>query len=292
MGSAHASTRHFFTVDVEEYFQVTALESVVSRDEWHAMPSRVGASVDALLAALDRHAVKATFFVLGWLAEHRPEVVRSIADAGHEIASHGFRHERVTSLTPATFREDIRASRTVLEDLVGKPVLGYRAPSFSVVPGFEWAFDVLIEEGYRYDSSLFPIRRRGYGYPSAPRSVHVIHRSSGAILEFPLATTQLFNYKIPAAGGGYLRQLPFAIVRDAFRAASARGEPATFYIHPWEIDPDQPVLPVSPLTRVRHYRGLSATLARMETLLDEFAFGPISSYLCELDSAPMKHVVA
>jgi polysaccharide deacetylase family protein (PEP-CTERM system associated) len=292
MGSTHASTRHFFTVDVEEYFQVKALESVVSRDDWLAMPSRVAASIDALLATLDRHGVKGTFFVLGWLAEHRPDVVRSIADAGHEIASHGFGHERVTSLTPATFREDIRTSKSALEDLVGTPVWGYRAPSFSIVPGFEWAFDVLIEEGYRYDSSLFPIRRRGYGYPSAPRTAHVIRRSSGTLLEFPLATMKLFNYPIPAAGGGYLRQFPLGIIREAFRAASDRGEPATFYIHPWEIDPGQPVLPVSTLNRVRHYRGLSATLERVETLLREFAFGTISSYLSERDTPQLKRGVA
>jgi polysaccharide deacetylase family protein (PEP-CTERM system associated) len=292
MASAHTHTRHFFTVDVEEYFQVKALESVVSRDEWLSMPSRIAGSIDTLLATLDRHGTKGTFFVLGWLAEHRAGVIRSIADAGHEIASHGYRHERVTSLTPATFREDIRTSKTALEDLVGKPVQGYRAPSFSIVPGFEWAFDVLIEEGYRYDSSLFPIRRRGYGYPSAPRSPHVIRRPSGQLVEFPLATTTFLNYQIPAAGGGYLRQFPLGIIREAFRAASDRGQPATFYIHPWEIDPGQPVLPVSALNRVRHYRGLAATLGRIETLLNEFAFGTMSSYLCELDSPQMNRGVA
>lgn len=277
---------------MEEYFQVKALESVVSRDEWLAMPSRVAASIDALLATLDRHGVKGTFFVLGWLARHRPGVVRSIADAGHEIASHGFHHERVTALSPAAFREDISTSKRALEDLVGKPVWGYRAPSFSIVPGFEWAFDVLIEEGYRYDSSLFPISRRGYGYPSANRSPHVIRRASGTLVEFPLATTRLFSYQIPAAGGGYLRQFPLGIIRYAFREASDRGEPATFYIHPWEIDPGQPVLPVSTLNRVRHYRGLAMTMSRIETLLEEFAFGTISSYLCDLDRSQMNQGVA
>ena len=287
MPSAHAATTHFFTVDVEEYFQVKALESVVSRAEWLTRPSRVAHSIDALLSSLDRHGVSGTFFVLGWLAEHRPEVVRVIAEAGHEIASHGFRHERVTALKPETFREDVQSSKRALEDLIGKAVLGYRAPSFSIVPGLEWAFDVLIEEGYRYDSSLFPIRRRGYGYPSAPRAPHIIRRSSGTLAEFPLATTSIFNYPIPAAGGGYLRQFPLAVIRRAFREASVRGEPATFYIHPWEIDPEQPRLPVSALNRVRHYRGLSATLARIESLLDEFSFRTISSYLPELECSAM-----
>jgi polysaccharide deacetylase family protein (PEP-CTERM system associated) len=167
MPSAIPRTSHFFTVDVEEYFQVKALESAVSRDEWTSQPSRLARSIDDLLEKLDSHETKGTFFVLGWIAEHRPEVVLAIAAAGHEVASHGFWHERVTGLDSNSFREDVRSSKRVLEDLVGNEVLGYRAPNFSIVPGYEWAFDILVEEGYRYDSSLFPIRRRGYGYPHA-----------------------------------------------------------------------------------------------------------------------------
>jgi len=273
------STSHFFTVDVEEYFQVKALESAVSRSEWMSCPSRLGRSIDALLARLDRYSASGTFFVLGWIAEHRPEVVRNIAAAGHEIASHGFWHERVTALDRNAFREDVRTSKQTLEDLIGREVIGYRAPSFSIVPGCEWAFDVLIEEGYRYDSSLFPIRRRGYGYPASPRTPHVIQRPAGSLAEFPLATTSIFRYPVPAAGGGYLRQFPLSIIRRAFREASSRSEPATFYIHPWEIDPGQPRLPVSVLNRIRHYRGLDSTLDRIDTLLEEFAFATIASYL-------------
>src|SRR6476469_1267225 len=163
---------HFFTVDVEEYFQVKALESAVAREDWSSRPTRLAGSVDSLLELLDRRSVHGTFFVLGWVAKHRPEVVRAIAAAGHEIASHGFGHERVTELDNAGFREDVRSSTQALEELVGKKVIGYRAPSFSIIPGWEWAFDVLLEEGYRYDSSLFPIRRRGYGYPDSPRVPH------------------------------------------------------------------------------------------------------------------------
>jgi polysaccharide deacetylase family protein (PEP-CTERM system associated) len=287
MASSDSATTHFFTVDVEEYFQVKALESVVSPDEWLTRPSRVARSIDALLHCLDRHGVRGTFFVLGWLAKHRPETVRAISDAGHEVASHGYRHERVTSLQPESFRADLQSSKSALEDLIGKAVLGYRAPSFSIVPGCEWAFDVLIEEGYRYDSSLFPIRRRGYGYPSAPRAPHIIHRASGALAEFPLATTSFFNYPIPAAGGGYLRQFPLAVIRRAFREANARGESATFYIHPWEIDPGQPRLPVSAINRIRHYRGLGTALNRIESLLGEFSFGAISSCLSQLERSAM-----
>ena len=282
MESSTTATTHFFTVDVEEYFQVKALESVVSRSEWSVRASRVGASVDALLELLARHEVRGTFFVLGWLAKHRPQVVRAIADAGHEVASHGYAHERVTALTVRAFREDVRSSKHALEDLTGKPVLGYRAPSFSIIPGSEWAFDALIEENYRYDSSIFPIRRRGYGYPSAPRAPYVMRRATGTLAEFPLATTTLFRFPIPAAGGGYLRHFPLAVVQRAFREAGARGDRGTFYIHPWEIDPGQPRLPVSALNYLRHYRGLDTAVERIETLLGEFRFVSIASFLPQL----------
>jgi polysaccharide deacetylase family protein (PEP-CTERM system associated) len=273
------TTSHFFTVDVEEYFQVRALESAVSREEWISCPSRLAGSIDALLERLDGHNARGTFFVLGWIAKHRPEVVQAIAAAGHEIASHGFWHERVTSLDRQALREDVRSSKQALEDLIGVEVVGYRAPSFSIIPGWEWAFDVLVEEGYGYDSSLFPIRRRGYGYPNSPRTPHVIQRPAGRIAEFPLATTSFFRYPIPAAGGGYLRQFPLTLIRRAFREASERCEPATFYIHPWEIDPGQPRLPVSALNRLRHYRGLGNTMERIDLILEEFSFTTIASYL-------------
>jgi len=284
MPSEQSPTTHFFTVDVEEYFQVRALESVVRRDEWLSHPSRVAGSIDALLASLDRHHVRGTFFVLGWLAKHRPEVVRAIADAGHEVASHGFWHERVTTLRRDAFCEDIRSSKRALEDLIGLPVVGYRAPNFSIVPGCEWAFDVLLEEGFRYDSSLFPIRRPGYGYPAALPVPHLLPRPNGSLAEFPLATTSILSCRVPAAGGGYLRQFPYSLIRRAFQEASDRGEPATFYIHPWEIDPDQPRLDVSSLTRIRHYRGLDGALARIERLIAEFRFGAISDYLPHLEA--------
>ena len=279
MSESEAATEHFFTVDVEEYFQVNAFESVAPREEWPSHPSRVARSVDRLLEAMNRHGATGTFFVLGWIAKYRPEVVRRIVDAGHEIASHGYWHRRVTTLTPAEFRDDLRASKYALEDLAGAPVIGYRAPSFSIVPGYEWAFDVLLEEGFRYDSSIFPISRRGYGYPGAPRTPNVIRRSAGTLNEFPLATTEMMGLTVPAAGGGYLRQFPFSVIRRAFVEASARRTPATFYIHPWEIDPEQPRLPVSLITRLRHYRGLSQTLPRIKQLLSEFRFTSIGAAL-------------
>jgi polysaccharide deacetylase family protein (PEP-CTERM system associated) len=282
MQSIDRRVTHFFTVDVEEYFQVRALEPVVSRDEWLSRPSRVGNSIDELLTTLERHDARATFFVLGWIGQYHPEVVRAIAAAGHEIASHGFWHDRVTTLDPAAFRVDLRKSKQVLEDVCGTEVVGYRAPNFSIIPGYEWAFDVLIDEGFLYDSSLFPIRRPGYGYPGAPKGPHLIQRGSGSLAEFPMATTSILRYPVPAAGGGYLRHLPLAVTRRAFSEASRRGEPTTFYIHPWELDPGQPRLDVSLLTRFRHYRGLETTLSRIEALLDQFRFGTIASYLPRL----------
>ncbi|MGH7680045.1 MAG: XrtA system polysaccharide deacetylase [Gemmatimonadaceae bacterium] len=275
---APAGIRHFFTVDVEEYFQVSAFDQVVSRDDWARLPSRLEHNIPILLEDLDRAGAKGTFFTLGWVAKHRASVVREIQSAGHEIASHGYWHRRVNTISPDEFREDVRSSKRALEDLTGEQVRGYRAPSFSIIPGTEWAFDVLIEEGFQYDSSLFPIRRRGYGYPGAPKSPHVIRRGPGELTEFPLATTSLAGVTIPAAGGGYLRHFPFALIRRAFRDADARAVPSTFYIHPWEIDPDQPRLPVGAVTRLRHYRGLSAARGRIQRLLSEFRFTSIASY--------------
>jgi polysaccharide deacetylase family protein (PEP-CTERM system associated) len=270
-----SSISHYFTVDVEEYFQVNAFESKISRDDWDKWPTRLENNLPPLLDLLERYDARGTFFVLGWVAERMPALVRRIAAAGHEVASHGHWHRRIPTLTREQFRDDIRRSKHVLEDVTGQTVHGFRAPSFSILPGFEWAFDALLDEGYRYDSSLFPIRRRGYGYPSAPRAAHVLQRPNGRLAEFPLATRTFGRLALPAAGGGYLRQFPFGIVRGAFRAAAASGTPATFYIHPWEIDPDQPRVDVSLVTRIRHYRGLSSTLGRIQQLLTEFRFSPI-----------------
>lgn len=269
---ATGPTPHFFTVDLEEYFQANAMESVAPREAWPTLSSRVERNVETLLPLLERHGVKATFFVLGWVAKRHTRVVRRVAEAGHEIASHGWWHRRVTELTVSEFREDVRSSKEVLEDITGAAVTGFRAPSFSIVPGREWAFDVLLEEGYGYDSSLFPVRRPDYGYPSAPPIAHIIDRPSGRLMEFPLATTLWQGVRIPAAGGAYLRHFPYHIVRRAFREHTACNIPAVFYIHPWELDPDQPRLSVPMLTRVRHYGGLRHTATRLERLLSEFRF--------------------
>lgn len=271
--------RHIFTVDVEEYFQVGVFDEVVPRDRWEGMPSRIEANVDFLLDLLDRHSTIATFFTLGWIARRHPKVVQRIVSAGHEIASHGWWHRRVLTLSPDEFRQDVRDSRAILEDVSGSTVLGYRAPSFSITPGCEWAFDVLVEEGYRYDSSIFPIRRPGYGYPDAPPVPYLIKRPSGTLCELPLATTRIGRVRVPAAGGAYLRLLPYSVTRRAFREYDESGIPGTFYIHPWELDPDQPRLHATLQRRMRHYTGLSKTLPRLERLLTEFRFTSIARHL-------------
>jgi polysaccharide deacetylase family protein (PEP-CTERM system associated) len=267
---------HLFTVDVEDYFQVNGFERSVSRNDWDRFPSRVEQSTDLLLDLLDRKGMAGTFFTLGWVAKKAPDLVRRIAAAGHEIASHGWWHRKVTDLNADQFREEVRSSRAILEDLSGQRVSGFRAPSFSIVPGREWAFDILLEEGYRYDSSLFPIRRPGYGYPGANPDPHLITRPAGTLLELPPATTVFGGVRVPAGGGGYFRQLPYRLFHHAFHQSQARGISGMFYIHPWEVDVDQPRIPVPLVARMRHYGGLHRTLPRLEQMLGEFRFTSVA----------------
>ncbi|HEY6808156.1 MAG TPA: XrtA system polysaccharide deacetylase [Gemmatimonadales bacterium] len=275
---------HHFTVDVEEYFQVSAFESHVSRDDWDRLPRRLSESVRRLLELLARAEVRGTFFVLGWIARRQPEVVRAIARAGHEIASHGWDHRRVTEQTPGDFRDSVRRSRRELEELTGQAVAGFRAPSFSIVPGYEWALDVLAEEGYRYDSSLFPVKRPGgkYGYPGGGRDPHWLVRPPGPLAELPPATLDFCGMRLPAGGGAYFRLFPYGLVQAALRDCERRGVPGTFYIHPWELDAGQPRFPVPWTTRIRHYSGLDRTDARLERLLREFRFTTMAATVATL----------
>ncbi|MQA90964.1 MAG: DUF3473 domain-containing protein [Gemmatimonas sp.] len=277
-----AAGYHHFTVDVEEYFQVSALEPFVARDRWEEMESRVGQATERLLELMEGHGSRGTFFVLGWIAERYPGLVQSISKAGHEVASHGWGHEKVTTQTRAEFRESVRTSRDALEQITGQEVLGYRAPSFSIVEGHDWALDILVEEGYRYDSSLFPVRRRGYGYASGRREPHWLERPGGPLLEFPPATLRRFGTNLPAAGGAYFRLFPYGFVEAGLRQAEARGVPATFYIHPWEWDEGQPVFDVPSFTRIRHYGGLGRTWGRLQRLLRTFRFNSIRASLASV----------
>jgi polysaccharide deacetylase family protein (PEP-CTERM system associated) len=251
----------------------------VPRSQWESLESRVVANTTRLLDLLAETDQSGTFFVLGWVAERAPELVRAINARGHEVASHGWDHRRVTDETPDEFRLSVRRSKEVLEQIIGKPVIGYRAPSFSIVPGREWALDILVEEGYVYDSSLFPIRRPGYGYAAAKREPHWLQRESGRLAELPPATLRRFGVNLPAAGGAYLRLLPTTLIRSAVRDAEARGVPAMLYIHPWELDPEQPRVPVSLATRIRHYGGLHRTVPRLRKLFNEFRFRAVSESL-------------
>jgi polysaccharide deacetylase family protein (PEP-CTERM system associated) len=271
--------RHHFTVDVEEYFQVAALAPFVARDNWEQIPPRIDVGMRLLLELLAEHRAVGTFFVLGWIAKYHPHVVREIVAGGHEVASHGWGHERVTTLTPSEFRDSVRDSRSLLEDIAGEPVVGYRAPSFSILRGGEWALDILLEEGYRYDSSLYPVRRPGYGYAGGQRDPHSLERSPGTLGELPPATLQYGPAVLPAGGGAYFRLLPYQLTAGAIASAGRRGVPGTFYIHPWELDPGQPRLAVPWKTRVRHYGGLDRTVPRLRKLLSTFQFQPIAKTL-------------
>lgn len=277
-----ARPRHFFTVDVEEYFQVVALAPYAPMAKWESFESRVEAATDALLALLARHDARGTFFTVGWVAERHPELVRRIAAAGHELASHTYDHLRITHQTPEHFRESLRRTKSTIESLTGEALLGFRAPSFSIVRGCEWALDILIEEGHRYDSSLFPVSRRGYGYVGGGRDPYWIERPAGRIAEIPPATLRVGGRSLPAAGGAYFRLLPTTLVHRALRDAERRGVPGTFYIHPWEWDPAQPRFAVPLLTRIRHYGGQARVFARLEQLLQRFRFGAIRDALPQI----------
>lgn len=267
------------SVDVEDYFQVSAFDGVVSRGNWDQYESRVVANTRRLLDLLDRTKTTSTFFILGWVAERHASLVREIVAQGHEVASHGYNHQLAYLLTPQQFREDVRSAKATLEAVAGRPVLGYRAPSYSIVSSNLWALDVLIEEGYVYDASIFPIRHDRYGIPDATRHIHELKRPTGTLLEFPVSTVRMGNINLPVTGGGYFRLLPYQWTTWGIRRVNNEGQPAMFYVHPWEIDPDQPRMDVGRLTRVRHYGGLSSTEQRLAKLLQQFRFASVSSVM-------------
>lgn len=268
------------SIDVEDYFQVSAFDRVVSRGEWATLESRVVKNTERLLGIFDDAKVSATFFFLGWVAERFPALVHATVRAGHEIASHGFGHQLVYSLTPDEFRDDVRRSKQLLEDVSGQRVRGYRAPSFSVTNKSLWALDVLIEEGYEYDTSIFPVHHDRYGIADSPRHTYVIERAAGSIVEVPGSTVRLGGVNLPVAGGGYFRLLPYAWTRAGIgKVNRSEHKPVVFYLHPWEVDPDQPRFAVGTTTRLRHYSGLRATETRLRRLLYEFKFGTVAEML-------------
>lgn len=272
------------TIDVEDYFQVNAFVRHVRRDEWDRYPLRVGQNTARILELLDEYGIRATFFVLGWVAERVPGLVKEIHAKGHEIACHGYGHDLIYSIGPDAFRADIRRSKQILEDQCGQRVQGYRAPSYSVTGRSLWALDILIEEGFSYDSSIFPVYHDTYGVPDAPRFPHVISRPAGSISEFPLTTYPLRlgkkEYRLPIAGGGYLRLFPAELIRRGIESINQQEkQPAVLYFHPWEIDPEQPRIKAGLKSRFRHYLNLDKTEGKLKHLIQNLRFGPMGHVL-------------
>lgn len=260
------------TIDVEDYFQVSALAPYIPRAQWDSRECRIEANVERILQMLDEHQTVATFFTLGWIAERYPQLVRRIVAAGHELASHGYAHQRVSELDEAEFSADIGSAKRLLEDLTGQEVKGYRAPSFSIGEGNLWAFDCLERAGYRYSSSIYPIRHDHYGMPDAPRFAHQVR---AGLLELPVTTARFFDRNWPASGGGYFRLLPYPLSRWLLQQVNEGDrQAAIFYFHPWEIDAGQPrVSGISAKTRFRHYLNLKHTESRLRRLLADFRWG-------------------
>lgn len=261
------------TVDVEDYFQVSAFERHIRREDWDRLECRVERNTERILALFDAHGVRATFFMLGWLAERYPQLVRRIVDGGHELASHGYSHVRVTQQQPDEFRGDVLRTKRLLEDISGSPVQGYRAASYSIGADNLWALDILREVGYDYSSSIYPVRHDLYGWPAAPR--FAFHYRQTGLLEIPVTTVAFFNQKLPCGGGGYFRLFPYAMSRWALRRVNRHDrEPCVFYFHPWEIDADQPrQANLSLKTRFRHYLNLGRMERRLARLFDDFRWG-------------------
>lgn len=272
------------TVDVEDYFHVSAFADTIDRDTWPVRESRVEANVCKLLALFDEAGARGTFFVLGWVAERYPGLVREIARRGHEIACHGLSHRLVYEQSPQEFHAETLRAKALLEDVTGTAVLGYRAASYSIVRRSLWALDILVELGFTYDSSIFPVRHDRYGMPEAERMPHRLATPAGnAIVEWPLSTAQVFGMKLPVAGGGYFRLLPYWLTRRGLRSINHReARPFIFYLHPWEIDPAQPRVAAGLLSRFRHYTNLDKCEARLRRLLQEFRFGTVKDGLARL----------
>lgn len=263
-----------FSVDVEEYFHDETFRELVTQDQWEGLEQRVEPATRLILRMLEGFDVKATFFVLGWVAERHRELVTDIHDAGHEVAIHGYDHRPIFVLDKDEFREDIRKAKGIVEDIIGEPVIGYRAPTFSIVEETRWAIDILLEEGIRYDSSVFPIVHDRYGIPDADRFPYKERVGNRELIEFPMSTVRLGGRNLPFAGGGYTRLLPMSVVRWGMRrVVEKEGRAMILYVHPWEVDPDHPVLGVGRIGRVRHYHGLAKVEPRLQELLGAFRFG-------------------
>jgi len=273
------------TIDVEDYFQVSAFAPHIDRADWDNRECRVERNVHRILDMLDQHSTQATFFTLGWIAQRYPQLISQIVDRGHELASHGYGHERASDLTEAAFLEDVRSAKAILEDLSGQEVRGYRAPSFSIGKSNLWAFDCLAHTGHRYSSSIYPIAHDHYGMPDSPRFVYEVRPG---LLEVPITTLRAFGRNFPSSGGGYFRLLPYALSRWMLqRVNTTDGQSGIFYFHPWEIDTQQPRIPgIGAKTRFRHYVNIDRVEARLNQLLTDFRWGRMDHIFLD---QPVKH---
>ncbi len=273
--------KNAFTIDVEDYYQVEAFAGVVNKNTWGNYESRVTDNTHRLLDLLDEHSVKGTFFVLGWVAQHQRVLIREIADRGHEIASHGMSHTLVYTQTPDVFRDETRRSKALLEDICQRPVIGYRAATYSITRKSLWALDILHEEGFRYDSSIFPMRHDRYGIPDAQPYPNRLRTPAGyTLVEFPISVFRSGALKLPVAGGGYFRLFPYPVTRWGLAQINRSGHGFVFYLHPWEVDPEQPrIREAGAMSRLRHYLNLTRTLPRLDRLLNDFSFTTMEDVL-------------
>jgi len=277
--------RHMFSVDVEEYYQVEAFSGVIPKTDWHKFPSRVEESTGRLLEILDTHDVRGTFFVLGCLAGNQPGLVKKIYRAGHEVASHGYDHTMVHLLTPEKFRMDIRKSKRILEDIIGTAVEGYRAPTFSITDRTSWAYEILLQEGYSYSSSVFPVLHDRYGWPAFgdhPR--RMCSGEKGEIWEVPMTVGSVGPFRVPFGGGGYLRAYPLRLTKALFRKIERHGRPGIVYLHPWELDPKQPAVQAPLLRRIRHRLGIPKMEGKLIELLKSMRFGTLAQHAKEISA--------
>jgi polysaccharide deacetylase family protein (PEP-CTERM system associated) len=269
------------TVDVEDYFQVQAFADVIRPADWSRYPIRVEHNTYRVLEIFARRGIRATFFILGWVAKHCPTLIRDIFNAGHEIGSHGYGHQMIGRGNEKDFREDIRRSKSIIEERLGVEVKSFRAPSYSITTGTLWALEILSEEGFERDSSIFPVVHDYYGVPDAPRFPHYRSLRGGKqIAEFPPSTLRAYGINVPVAGGGYLRLLPYLVTAWAIRRINEKeAQPAMVYVHPWEIDPEQPRIAACWRSRLRHYQNLQSTEEKLTRLLDDFSWAPMSEVL-------------